>query len=146
MPRARRSVGFNPCSPGQHFTMVVIILNINKDHLSAAERNHILSNMSDYTSLPKSRLRVDQHRGYTYVLSDDLDNGKFIAFGIGNGLRNLTYTTHIKYILSCRELTSQDPRIANLSIHALDGVLSDGHGHHVGQWFAVAGYLKDYPT
>ena len=126
--------------------MIVIIYNINEDHLSEWERSFIISRMMNYTLLPRSRIRANQHKGYVYTLSEDLKSGEFIAFGGGSGFRNLTYTTHIKYILGCGVLSSQDPRILNLSVHALDGVLSDGHGHHVGQWFAVAGYLNNNIT
>ena len=146
LSRRKRSTHFNPCIVGNQVTMIVIILNINKDHLSDGERNLIQSSISHYASLPQSRIRVDQHKGYIYTLSEDLRSGKFIAIGTGNGLRNLTYTTHVKYILACSVLASNDPRIANLSAHAIEGALSDGHRHHVGQWFAIAGYLKDNTT
>ena len=123
--------------------MIVIVYNIDENRLSEWERSYIISSMMNYTSLPQGRIRASQHKGYVYKLSEDLKSGKFIAVGGGKGFRNLTYTIHIKYILGCNVLSSQDPRILNLSAHALDGVLSDGHGHHDGQWFAVAGYLHD---
>lgn len=117
---------------------------MNAEILSASERNKIISRTADYTSLSESRILIDRHDGYLYSLNEDLDNPQLIALGSGNGLRNLTKTTSIKYIISCSVLSGKDTRIMNLKLDAMNGVLSEQHNHQVGQWLAVAGNVKGY--
>ena len=138
--RARRSTAFNPCNLREPITVAAIIVNVNYGSLNSSKIKHMISKMSEYTGLHSSRIEINQHFENHHELSKQrhVTNAYFVALGEGDGIRNHSLTTIIKYVISCSPLSVNDSKIVKLKKDAKNG-LSGTLGYRVSMWFVVSG-------
>ena len=138
--RARRSTAFNPCNPREPITVAAIILNVNYGSLNSSKIKHMNSKMSEYTGLHSSRIEINQHfeNHHELIKQRHVTNAYFVALGEGDGIRNHSLTTIIKYVISCSPLSVNDSKIVKLKRDAKHG-LSETLGYRVSMWFVVSG-------